>query len=198
MHKFERGFAYLLVILLTCAVAISFLVYQTVNFSKQGESEEEKSRPFKLEISVTPQITQSGQSPSPTINPVIVSSTPKVLTPTTNPKIELRISSYGDIDLGGGFTARLISAWKQYNMVYVEIILTNNFNSLLGLNTSEFTLHGDKVITKPTSSKEIGLNPGETETILLVFKKLPSFPNTVEYDHPVNHIVFKLGTINTK
>lgn len=198
MHKFERGFALLMIVLLIAAVAIILLVYQIVDSSKLEQKEKDESRPFKSDISVTPQSSQSGQSPNPTSNPVTVSSTPKIATPTKNPKIELKTSSYGEIDLGGGFTARLISAWEQYNMVYIEIILTNNYDSLLGLNTNEFTLRGDKVITKPATSKEIGLNPGEIETIILIFNKLPSFPNIVKYDHPVSHIVFELGTIDIK
>src|SRR3989304_2096941 len=183
----ESGFILLVIVLLAAAIVLAGMIYYFVRGSSAKVSSvvDEKPREFKRETT-TPanNIVTAGSSPTPTNGQ-----------PISQKKI-LKISSYGNVDLGGGFTANLALAWDIYSTINTEVVLKNNYTSLLGLNINEFTLHGKGVVTKPTSkATEIGLEPGDTKTLVLTFKKIPDPPYTLEYDHPVSHTVIELGKI---
>jgi hypothetical protein len=197
--KFNGGFALLLLILLIGVVAIGGSAYYFLVKPPTTEHQitKEKPREFKLDTTTSSGNvqTETATIPSSELTQTSVSSTP---IPPVISKKDLKINSYGNVDLGGSFTASLRSAWEQNSMIYAEVVLTNNYNSLLGVNINEFILHGEGVITKPTLSQEVGVNPGESKTASLIFKKIPNPPYTLEYDHPENHTVFKLGIIYTE
>src|SRR3989337_2657747 len=111
------------------------------------------------------------------------------------PGDRFKISSLGSVDLGGEFTANLISAWELNNYINAEVVLKNGYSSALGVNAKEFTLHAETVVTKPTASDEAVLNPGETHTLTLTFKAVPNPPYILSYDNPTSHFSSDLGVI---
>lgn len=197
--KYNGGFVLLiLVLLITVAVVGGFGYFFLVKSqTTPNRNTEEKPREFKFDATTSPGNDQTEITTNPDAESTQKSVTATPI-PTVISKKDLKINSYGSVDLGGGFTVKLVSSWEQSGMIYADVLLTNNYNSLLGVGINEFTLHGEGVITKPTSSKEVGVNPGKSESVTMAFKKIPNSPYTLEYDHPVNHQVFELGIIYTE
>ena len=188
------GFVFLAIILFIGVIIAAGLFYYMFKINPIVVSPtEEKPREFITETSPTPTNPNQAITPGATASKSDLTPTP---VQSAFQKNILKISSFGNVDLGGGFTANLTSAWEINNMINTQVVLKNNYNSLLGVNTGEFTLHGKGVITKPTTpAKEMGLEPGDTTTILLIFKKIPNPPYTLQYDNPGSHLVFDIGNI---
>lgn len=192
--KISRGFALLIFILFVTIIGVVGLIFiNMLKSSPDADITGEEPRQFNMEVSQDPVDDQYKITQSP------VSTNTNSLAPTNgqtlNEKKVLKISSLGNVDLGGGFTANLKSAWELNNYINAEVVLKNGYTSALGVNAREFTLEGDGVVKKPTSSEEVDLNPGESKTFTLTFKIIPSSPYILTYDNLTSHISSDLGII---
>ncbi|OGM27726.1 hypothetical protein A2962_02610 [Candidatus Woesebacteria bacterium RIFCSPLOWO2_01_FULL_39_61] len=194
MTKNNNGFALLIFILFVTIIGVIGLIFVSLLKSNPDAGlPNEKPREFTLESSPIPgdrfKITSTSDSGDSKLTPTPVSGQ------TLNQKKALKISSLGSVDLGGEFTANLISAWELNNYINAEVVLKNGYSSALGVNAKEFTLHAETVVTKPTASDEAVLNPGETHTLTLTFKAVPNPPYILSYDNPTSHFSSDLGVI---